>query len=76
MNIGGIETQVIIFRLGRVGMYYMSWDEEQIGQYNMETGEWEALPDSLNRDIGLAVSIGERKRTVEIVKLPLGAVKE
>jgi len=75
LNIDGVETQVVIFRLGRVGMYYMSLDEEQIGRYNTETGQWEKLPDSLNRDIGLAVSIGEAKRGVEIVKLPLGAVK-
>ena len=63
LNIDGVETQVVIFRLGRVGMYYMSLDEEQIGQLRMETGQWEKFPDSLNRDIGIAVSI-RLKRTV------------
>ncbi len=75
LNINGIDTQVIIFRLGRVGMYYMSLDGEQVGWYNTGNGQWEPLPDSLNRDIGIAVDIGQRKRTVEIVKLPLGAVE-
>ena len=75
LNLDGVETQVIIFRLGRLDMYYMSLDEEQIGRYNMETGKWEKLPDSLIRDISLAISMAERKRQVEIVKLPLGAVK-
>jgi len=76
LNINGVQTQVVIFRLGRVGMYYRSLDGEQVGWYNAEKGQWEPLPESLNRDIGIAVDIGERKRTVEIVKLPLGAVEK
>jgi hypothetical protein len=56
-------------------MYYMSLDEEQIGVYNQETGQWEPLPENMIRDISLAVEIAEAKRTVEIVKLPLGAVE-
>jgi hypothetical protein len=75
LNINGIDTQVIIFQLGRIGMYYMSLDEEQIGYYNPEMAQWEPLPDSLNRDIGLAMDIGQSTRLVEIVKLPLGAMK-
>jgi hypothetical protein len=75
LNIDGVDTQVIIFRLGRVGMYYMSLDEEQIGYFNSLTNDWEPLPESMIRDITLAVDIGQAKRTVEIIKLPLGAVK-
>jgi predicted RNase H-like nuclease (RuvC/YqgF family) len=75
LNIGGIDTQVLILQLGRVGMYYMSMDEKQIGYYNTATGNWEALPDSMNREISVAMDIGQANRTVEIVKLPLGAVE-
>jgi hypothetical protein len=75
LNIDGVDTQVIIFRLGRVGMYYMSLDEEQIGYFNSLTNDWEPLPESMIRDITLAVDIGQAKRPVEIIKLPLGAVK-
>jgi len=75
LNIDGVDTQVLIFRLGRVGMYYMSLDEKQIGFYNQGTGQWDALPESLTRDISLAMDIAQAKRTVEIVKLPLGAVE-
>jgi hypothetical protein len=75
LNIEGVETQVIILMLGRLGMFYMSLDEEQIGVYNQKTGQWEPLPDNMVRDISLAVEIAEAKRTVEIVKLPLGAVE-
>jgi len=75
LNLDGVDTQVILFRLGRVGMFYMSLDEEQIGHYNQEAGQWESLPESMIRDITTAVDIGQQRRTVEIVKLPLGAVE-
>lgn len=75
LNIGGVDTQVFIFRLGRVGMYYMSLDEEQVGWYNAEKRQWEPLSDSLTRDIATAIDFGQRKKAVEIVKLPLGAVE-
>ena len=75
LNLNGVDTQVVIFRLGRVGMYYMTLDETQVGRYNMDTHKWEPLPDDLVRSISRAVDIGLRKRTAEIVDLPLGAVK-
>jgi hypothetical protein len=53
----------------------MSLDEEQIGYYNMVTGQWESLPNGMIRNVQLAVDIGQQKRQVEIVKLPLGAVE-
>jgi len=75
LNINGADTQVSIFRLGRVGMYYMSLDEKQVGYYNMDQHEWLPVSDSLVRDISAALDMGERKKRAEIVKLPLGAVE-
>jgi len=75
LNIGGVDTQVVIFRLGRLGMYYLSQDETKTGFYNRVTGNWEPLPQSMNKVIKLAVKMGQRERTVEIVNLPLGQAK-
>ena len=41
--LNGNETQVLIFRLGRVAMLYMSLDGTQIGHWNDEAKEWEPL---------------------------------
>ena len=76
LNINGTDTQVVIFRLGRVGMYYMSLDETQIGQYNLEKRQWEPLPEELTRSIKRGIDIGQRKRTAEIIDLPLGALQK
>lgn len=75
LNIDGIDTQVVVLRLGRLGMYYMTLDEEQTGYYNEATGQWEQLPKSMNRNISLAVDLANGIRTAEIVNLPLGAAE-
>lgn len=75
LNIGGVDTQVVIFRLGRIGMYYLSLDGTKTGFYNRVTGNWEPLPSSMNKEIKLAVKIGQRERTAEIVNLPLEQAK-
>jgi len=75
LTINGNETEVIIFRLGRVLMVYMTLDGTQIGRWNHESKQWEPLPESLSRSIRRALDIGQRRRTAEIVELPLGVVK-
>lgn len=75
LNIDGVDTQVVIFRLGRIGMYYLSLDGTKTGFYNRVTGDWELLPQRMNKEIKLAVKIGQRERTAETVNLPLGQVK-
>ncbi len=72
LNINDVETPVTIFRLGRVGMYYLSQDATQSGFYNKTTGKWEPLPEDMNLEIKLAIDIAGAKRTVELVNLPLG----
>ncbi len=72
--LNGADTQVTIFRLGRVDMFYMSLDGTQIGIWNQESGQWEALPKDLIRDLKQALDMAKAKRSAEIVELPLGAL--
>jgi len=75
LKLNGEDTQVTVFRLGRVGMYYISLDGQETGRWNQETKQWEKLPDKMNRDIRRAADIAAGKRIVEIVNLPLGEVR-
>jgi hypothetical protein len=74
LKINGINTEVVIFRLGRVAMLYMSLDGTQLGQWNHKTRQWEPISDDLYRNVRRALDIAQRKRTVEIVEIPLGAL--
>jgi len=74
LNLAGSDTQVTLLRLGRVGMYYLSLDGTQAGRWDDETQQWEALPENYIRPIGRGLDIAERKRSVELIDLPLGAL--
>ena len=73
LNLNGKDTQVVIFRLGRVGMYYISLDGQETGRWNQETMQWEKLPKKMNRNIRRAADIAAGKQIVEIIDLPLRA---
>jgi hypothetical protein len=71
LTINGNETQVLIFRLGRIAMLYISLDGTQIGHFNNISQQWENLPDNLNRNVRRAMDIAQAKRSAEIVEIPL-----
>lgn len=74
LNLSGSDTQVTLLRLGRVTMFYLSLDGTQIGRWNDETRQWEALPEKYIRPIRRGLEIAERKRSVELIDIPLGAL--
>jgi hypothetical protein len=73
LNLDGADTQVTIFRLGRVGMIYMSIDQTQVGRWSQDSGKWEPLPEDQIRNIRVALDMAQRRRAAEIVDLPIGA---
>jgi len=74
LNLNGSDTQVTLLRLGRVPMYYLSLDGTQLGHSNNKSKQWEVLPESYIRPIRRGLDIAERKRGVEIIDIPLGAL--
>jgi hypothetical protein len=75
LNLNGEDSQVIIFRLGRIGMYYISLDGQETGRWNQETKQWEKLPKKMNRNIRRTADIAAGKQIAEIVDLPLRALR-
>jgi len=74
LNIDGDDTEVTIFRLGRMAMYYQSMDKVKIGKWNMETKKWEPMSKDFARQIRHAVEMANRERTVQLIQLPVGAL--
>ena len=73
LNIDGADTEVTVFRLGRLAMYYQSLDAEKIGLWNRQSGKWEPLSDDFSQAIRHALEMARRERTVQLIQLPLGA---
>jgi hypothetical protein len=67
--------QVRVLRLGRVGLFYVSMDESKAGGWNPDTRKWEPLSPDLVHNLKRALEMTEKKRTPQLVKLPVGRVK-
>ena len=74
--LNGVETDVTILRLGRLAMFYQSLDQESVGRWNKETKAWESIDDSYARSIRRALSMARGERIVEMIQVPIGAVKQ
>ncbi|MBN2333447.1 MAG: DUF3450 domain-containing protein [Deltaproteobacteria bacterium] len=72
LPLAGVETTVNIFRLGRIGLYYLSLDGTQAGWYNPSVNQWEPLPGRHLEAVKEALRMAMKQRAIDLVKLPLG----
>ncbi|CCK81582.1 DUF3450 domain-containing protein [Desulfobacula toluolica] len=70
--IGTEEVLGNIFRLGRVSLFFLSLDKQSSGYFNVAQKSWLPLADDHLPAIRSAVEIGNKRRTVELLPLPLG----
>ncbi len=74
--LNGVETDVTILRLGRLAMFYQSLDGESVGWWNNQTKMWEPIDDSFARAIRRAQAMSRGEKAVELIQVPIGAVKQ
>ncbi len=70
------ETLGNIFRLGRVSLFFLSLDKNLCGVFNPQEGKWQPLPKDMLPAIRSAVEIGSKRRSVELLPLPIGRLVE
>jgi len=71
LELEGEPTRVVFFRLGRVGLFYMTDDGGRAGRYDADAERWEDLPSAYARSLRMAVEMAQRKRPMDLVNLPL-----
>ncbi|CAN2042857.1 UCP028069 [Candidatus Magnetomoraceae bacterium gMMP-15] len=76
IEVDNVSIQVNLFRLGRTALFYQSLDGKEIGWFNWKKQAYEALPVKYGRAIQRAMEISEKKRTPELLNLPVGRIKE
>ena len=74
ISVQGENVLVNAFRLGRLNLFYLSLDRESCGFYNIAEKSWQPLSPLYLRDIRAAVEIATKRRTAELLTLPLGRV--
>ncbi|MFW6179257.1 MAG: DUF3450 domain-containing protein [Desulfohalobiaceae bacterium] len=75
IQVEGRSIRADIFRLGRLGLFYQTRDNQESGWYNVAQEEWQELPVKFNRAIGKAIDIGAERQPAELLTMPLGRLE-
>ncbi len=71
-DIEGNEVLGNIFRLGRVSMFFLTFDNSQGAYFDVEKNRWTLLDKDYIPSIEAGVAMAMKRRPVEIISLPLG----
>lgn len=76
LDIKGNTFKANVLRIGRVKLFYMSLDGTRLGAWNKENSDWESVDNKYKRAIETTIDIANQQKTVELVTLPVGGLKE
>ncbi len=66
------DTRTVDFlRLGRVGLYYQSLDQREVGQWDTVAGGWKKLPDHYNPLMRKGLRMARKQSAPELLYLPV-----
>jgi Protein of unknown function (DUF3450) len=63
-----------IFRLGRLSLFWQTPDGARVGEYDRVKDRWAELPRENAQNISAAMEMAEKRRPIELVRLPLGRI--
>ena len=72
IEIAGSEVLADIFRLGRISLFALGLDGQSAARFNVATNRWDPLEKAYIQSVHAAVEIGKKRRTVELLPLPIG----
>ncbi|WP_345317863.1 DUF3450 domain-containing protein [Ferrimonas gelatinilytica] len=75
LTIDGKERTVDFFHLGRVVFLAQSLDQKDAWEWDNDSREWKALPDSDMRSVSNAIKMARRQAAPDLIKLPVKAAE-
>jgi len=73
LEIGGVERDVDILRVGRIALIYQTSDQTQTGVWDKESNSWVTLEDAYRRPVANAIRMAQNLASTEILELPIAA---
>lgn len=73
LEIGGVERDVDLLRVGRVALLYQTSDQNSTGAWDKSTNQWVALDDDYRRPIALGIRMAQDLETTQLLELPIAA---
>ncbi|MGB5346516.1 MAG: DUF3450 domain-containing protein [Woeseia sp.] len=64
---------VAFLRFGRLGLYYMTLDGQEIGYWDRATDEWRELDDAYRQPLDRAIRIARKQLPPDLIRLPVPA---
>ncbi len=65
-----------ILRVGRLSLFWRTPDGKTVGEWDRVASQWCLLPKKYRRAINDAMEMALRRRTIDMVKLPLGRIAQ
>lgn len=73
LEIGGVQREYNMLRIGRIGLYFQSDDTSVTGWWNAEAGQYEILPNRHRNEVRKGIRIARQLIAPELVLLPVPA---
>lgn len=73
LEIGGVERDVDILKVGRVALLYQTSDQSSTGVWDKSSNQWVALDDEYRRPIALGIRMAQDLETTQLLDLPIAA---
>jgi len=70
---GGQRRTVDILRLGRAGLYYLTFDGRKAGYWDGSAGVWSALPPESRRSVAHGIRMARKQMAPDLITLPVSA---
>lgn len=67
----GPNERLILLRVGRIGLYYLSEDEQRAGYWSAEQGQWRPLGGRERQEILRGLALAEERGLPSFLNLPL-----
>jgi len=72
ISLSGTEVLADVFRLGRISLFALTLDHQFAGVFNVAENRWTPLEKDHLQSVVAAVEMGKKRRTVEVISLPIG----
>lgn len=72
ISLSGSEVLADVFRLGRISLFALTLDHQSAGVFNVAENRWTPLEKEHLQSVVAAVEMGKKRRTVEVISLPIG----
>lgn len=73
LTLGGRTRTVDFLRLGRVGLYYLTFDQAEAGYWDPGAESWKPLDESYRQAIEQGIRVARKQAPPELIKLPVPA---